>query len=82
MRSRPNATRLSAAFTRWLRLDRLDRLDQLEGIDGGDTGTHLAATLGAVVAGLTPGTLYFFRFRVMTKAGLSAWSTAVSLIVH
>ena len=36
-------------------LDRLDRLDQLEGIDGGDTGTHLAATLGAVVAGLTPG---------------------------
>jgi hypothetical protein len=34
------------------------------------------------VSGLTPVTLYFFRFRVMTTAGLSAWSTAVSLIVH
>lgn len=34
------------------------------------------------VAGLTPVTMYFFRFRTITKAGLSDWSTAVSIVAH
>jgi hypothetical protein len=34
------------------------------------------------VAGLTPATIYWFRFRTLTKAGYSAWSAPVSIIAH
>lgn len=46
--------------------------------------TDLPATLKATspVTGLTPATVYFFRFRTQTVAGLSDWSTAVSIIAH
>jgi hypothetical protein len=32
-------------------------------------------------ANLTPGTLYYFRFQALTKAGLSDWSQIVSFMV-
>ena len=31
--------------------------------------------------GLTPGTRYFFRYRTLTRDGLSAWSDALTMIV-
>src|SRR5262249_15579256 len=34
------------------------------------------------VEGLTPVTRYYFRFRTLTRAGLSAWSTDVSIVAH
>jgi hypothetical protein len=34
------------------------------------------------VSGLTPATVYYFRFRTLTRAGFSDWSTAVSIIAH
>ena len=48
------------------------------------TWSDLPETLLArcTVAGLTPVTMYFFRFRTMTKAGLSDWSMAVSIVAH
>jgi len=35
-----------------------------------------------VVVGLTPGTLYYFRFRAQTRKGMGDWSAPVSLIAH
>jgi Fibronectin type III domain len=35
----------------------------------------------ATFAGLTPGTMYYFRFQVLTKAGLSDWSQVVGFMV-
>jgi hypothetical protein len=34
------------------------------------------------VSGLTPATLYYFRFRALTADGLSDWSAVVSFIAH
>jgi len=34
----------------------------------------------ASVSGLTTGTTYFFRFRTLTHAGLSAWSAVVTIV--
>jgi hypothetical protein len=34
------------------------------------------------VAGLTPATISWFRFRTLTEAGYSAWSAPVSIIAH
>ena len=34
------------------------------------------------VSGLTPGAVYYFRFRSFSKAGYSDWSMAVSIIAH
>lgn len=36
----------------------------------------------ATVTGLSPGTLYYFRYRTLTRAGLSAWSAPTSIIAH
>jgi hypothetical protein len=41
--------------------------------------TVIAST---TVTGLTPATVYYFRFRTLTRAGLSDWSTVVSIIAH
>ncbi len=48
------------------------------------TWGDLAGTVKASspVSGLTPGTIYYFRFRTLTAAGLSDWSFVVSLIAH
>ncbi len=48
------------------------------------TWIDLAATVHAstLVTGLTPATIYYFRFRTLTSAGLSEWSAAVSFIAH
>lgn len=48
------------------------------------TWTDLPGTVKATtsVANLTPGTIYYFRFRTLTVAGLSDWSTVASLIAH
>lgn len=35
-----------------------------------------------VISGLTPGQVYYFRFRVRTRAGMSDYSQIVSLLVH
>jgi hypothetical protein len=44
----------------------------------------LPATVKATtsVSSLTPATTYYFRFRSLTAAGLSDWSTVASLIAH
>ena len=34
------------------------------------------------VTGLTPATTYYFRFRALTRKGMSDWSQIVSLLVH
>jgi hypothetical protein len=39
-------------------------------------------TANTTVAGLTPGTLYAFRFRTLTVAGLSDWSIVATIIAH
>jgi hypothetical protein len=53
---------------------------------GTDRKTWISAppTLGAQtdIGGLTPGVLYFFRFRSLTKEGESAWSQVVTLLVQ
>jgi hypothetical protein len=41
--------------------------------------TMVAKTL---VQGLTPTTVYYFRVRTLTRAGLSDWSMAASIIAH
>jgi len=48
------------------------------------TWTDLPATVKAStsVSGLTPSTTYYFRFRTLTVAGLSDWSSVVSFIAH
>ncbi len=48
------------------------------------TWIDLPATMHAstLVTGLTPATIYYFRFRTLTSAGLSDWSAAVSFIAH
>jgi hypothetical protein len=48
------------------------------------TWTDLPATVKAttVVTGLTPATVYYFRFRTLTVTGLSDWSVTVSIIAH
>jgi hypothetical protein len=45
-----------------------------------DLPESLVSTI--TISGLTPVTVYFFRFRTVTKAGLSDWSTAVSIVAH
>jgi len=45
-----------------------------------DLPESVKATL--TVDGLTPATTYSFRFRTLTKDGLSDWSGAVSVIAH
>ncbi len=52
-------------------------VDQVSWID-------LPATMHAstLVTGLTPATIYYFRFRTLTAEGLSEWSAAVSFIAH
>jgi hypothetical protein len=51
---------------------------------GGEDWTDLPPTVEAStsVAGLTPVTVCSFRFRTLTRAGFSDWSTAVSIIVR
>lgn len=46
--------------------------------------TNLAptATASTSVSGLTPARVYSFRFRAITSAGYTAWSTPVSIIAH
>lgn len=44
-----------------------------------DAGSTLQAA--TVIEGLTPGTRYYFRVRVLTKDGLSLWQDPVHLIV-
>jgi hypothetical protein len=46
--------------------------------------SDLPATVKAstLVSGLTPATIYYFRFRTLRAAGLSDWSIVVSLIAH
>jgi hypothetical protein len=34
------------------------------------------------VTGLTPATTYYFRFRALTRKGMSDWSQIISLLVH
>ena len=34
------------------------------------------------VTGLTPATTYYFRFRALTRKGMSDWSQVISLLVH
>jgi hypothetical protein len=34
------------------------------------------------VSGLTPATMYYFRFRTFAKAGYSDWSTVITAIAH
>jgi hypothetical protein len=48
------------------------------------TWNDLPPTLksSTTVANLTPGTTYYFRYRVLTKAGLSDWSQPVSLLMR
>jgi hypothetical protein len=48
------------------------------------TWIDLAGTVTAstTVTGLTPATIYYFRFRTLTVAGLSDWSPAISIIAH
>jgi hypothetical protein len=48
------------------------------------TWTDLPPTIHAktTVTGLTPATVYAFRFRSLTAAGLSEWSTVVTIIAH
>ncbi len=45
----------------------------------GSPATRIAQ---ASFANLTPGTLYYFRFQALTKAGLSDWSQIVSFMVR
>jgi hypothetical protein len=49
----------------------------------GETWLSLEPTMEASqdVSGLVPGTLYFFRYRSLTKAGVGDWSQVVSLCV-
>jgi hypothetical protein len=46
--------------------------------------TDLSPTLksSTTVSNLTPGTTYYFRYRVLTKDGLGDWSQVVSLFMH
>jgi hypothetical protein len=48
------------------------------------TWTDLPRTVTAQtsVTGLTPATVYYFRFRTLTVAGLSDWGMVASLIAH
>ena len=50
----------------------------------GTTWSDLPDTLRAKtsVSGLTPATMYYFRFRSLTTPGLSDWSAPVSIIAH
>ena len=41
-----------------------------------------AEPVSATVTGLTPATVYYFRFRTQTIDGLSEWSAPVSIIAH
>jgi hypothetical protein len=34
------------------------------------------------ITGLTPATMYYFRFRALTRKGMTDWSQDVSLLVH
>jgi len=45
-----------------------------------DLPTTMVAT--ASVQGLTPATIYYFRVRTLTTAGLSEWSMVASIIAH
>jgi hypothetical protein len=47
------------------------------------TWTDAPQTLKAVttISSLTPGTMYYFRFRALTKDGLTDWSQIVSLMM-
>jgi hypothetical protein len=48
------------------------------------TWSDLPRTVKAqiTVTGLTPATIYYFRFRTLTVAGLSDWSMVASVIAH
>ncbi len=52
--------------------------DQRTWTDCPSSNTFSKTTL----VGLTPGTLYYFRFRAQTAKGLGDWSAPVSLIAH
>ena len=49
----------------------------------GKTWTTVPATLTAktVIENLTPGTLYYFRYRAVTTAGEGNWSDVVTLVM-
>jgi hypothetical protein len=53
-------------------------------VDQQKTWVDLPATVRAqtTVTGLTPATIYAFRFRTLTAAGLSDWSMVVTIIAH
>ena len=53
-------------------------------INNGALWTNLPSTLKAstVVSGLASGTRYVYRFRSITKNGISAWSTTVSIVIQ
>jgi hypothetical protein len=52
--------------------------DQAHWTDCPSSNTKSMTTL----VGLTPGTLYYFRFRAQTRKGMGDWSPSVSLIAH
>jgi hypothetical protein len=49
----------------------------------GKTWTTAPVTLTAktTIEGLTPGTLYYFRYRPVTKLGEGDWSAIVTLVM-
>jgi hypothetical protein len=50
----------------------------------GASWVDLPATLECTttVSGLVPASVYFFRFRTLTKAGMSDWSNVLRVIAH
>ena len=46
--------------------------------------TDVPSTMKAdtTITGLTPGTLYYFRFRAQTRKGMGDWSQSITLIAH
>jgi hypothetical protein len=52
--------------------------------DGGKTWQLLRVTMQAktTMSGLTPGSIWCFRFRAVTKAGEGDWSNVVSVVVR
>jgi hypothetical protein len=58
--------------------------DWQQSADGGKTWVDVTSTVQTktVVTGLQPGSTYAFRFRSVTKTGVSDWSQPVSILVH
>ena len=52
-----------------------------DGVHWADCPSSNAKAITTIV-GLTPGTLYYFRFRAQTRKGMGDWSPSVSLIAH